>query len=150
LTHSSDWQKYIDRKTAPMGYATRLGAFREPTPAEKSLALLYEIESWQKSRGIRPYKISAEYSVSQCKELGTSLYDPVNRIPKAVEAYINTPMQIVGKFKDAGIDIEVYKRGPIRKFFDWFTGFFRKADLSDSLSYAEKQVIKKILEQEKE
>lgn len=116
----SPWQKLLEKKAANIGFMSRLGAFRDPTPSEKASALAIEINSWQATKGTRPYSISAEYKTP----LGHGFNLKANRQfqeplkgPKridAIEAYIETPM-------DAGvIDITPYIQHSIWfKFKRW-------------------------------
>lgn len=91
----SNWQKKIEKRTDNIGFISRLNAFREPTQAEKAAALIKEIESWQSTRGVKPYSISAEYSIPQGHgfNLKQDTQKPNNNhIKSAIEAYMHTPM----------------------------------------------------------
>jgi hypothetical protein len=67
LTRSSktQWELTKERRTANIGYVSKLNAFRDPTPAEQYVALVKEIESWQSTKGTKSYKIGPAYSIPQ-------------------------------------------------------------------------------------
>lgn len=122
------WQRFLDRKTQNIGFITKTGAFRDPTPAEKHAALLHEIGDWQASKGKRIYSISDEYSVP--KGFGINLKeDPSDieiRKAKATKAYVETPMMLEGKFKDAPIDLSPYKMNKLQKAWAWVKTLFHR------------------------
>src|ERR1700743_3204568 len=111
----SDWDKLIERKKANIGFITRGKAFREPTAGEMKSALSIEIESWQKSKGKLNYKLSAPYSVAKGKGINLlatrEFEEPIKgpELQRAIEAYINTPMDEKGTLKSLGIDVEPYR-----------------------------------------
>ena len=90
----SDWQKYLERRSKNLGFASRLGAFRDPTPAEKATAIAIEIDSWQATKGVKPYTLSAEYSkpLGHGFNLKPDLSLKVDLRERAIKAYIETPM----------------------------------------------------------
>ena|ERR1700677_2154237 len=127
----SDWDKFLERKKANIGFITRGNAFGEPTPAEMASALAKEIESWQQSMGKSPFKISAEYSISKGfgfnlkadREFGEPLTGP--QLARAIDAYVNTPMDKDGILESQGVDLERFKWreiGIFRALWSWITG----------------------------
>ncbi len=139
----TDWEKYLERKKANIGFITRGKAFREPSPGEMAQALGLEIESWQKSKGTKNYKIGNEYKIPNrtgwpwnshlYKGAGINLRATRNfeepltgpEVAKAIEAYVNTPMDKDGILKSQGIDVEPYRWreiGLIRAVWSWIIG----------------------------
>lgn len=127
----TDWEKFLDRRKANIGFITRGKAFRHPTDSEMRSALLTEINSWQESKGKINYKISAPYYIA--KGHGVNLLadrefeQPIQgpRRESAVQAYIETPMDKDGVLAALGINTEVYKWkeiGILKAFFYWITG----------------------------
>lgn len=140
----SDWDKKCEKRTDNIGFLTKTGAFRKPTSYEMAAALAIETAMWQetekhgwKSNG---WKISTEYS--QAKGAGLNLrMDTQKQLDAkrelAIEAYIKTPMEIVGKMANARIDTSVYKRGWVSKLIDWFRAKLLKQP-QENLSYYER------------
>lgn len=64
-SNKTPWEKYKEKRTANIGYVSKLNAFRDPTPSEQYVALIKEIESWQSTKGTTPYKVGAAYSTSK-------------------------------------------------------------------------------------
>lgn len=127
----NDWEKFLEKRKANIGFITRGRAFRDPTPAEMSVAIQTEIKSWQSTIGKSPYKLSAAYSIS--KGSGVNLLrtreceEPIKGIEreKAIDSYIKTPMDEKGILREEGIDLEQFKWkeiGIIKAFFSWITG----------------------------
>lgn len=131
MTHLSDWEKYIERRSKNIGFATKLGAFRDPTPAEKAAALAYEIKTWQDSIGKKNYTVSVEYSVSR----GVLPNVPEPQIDKAIRAYIETPMEAVGRY--IGLDVKIYERNWFQRIMDNFFSLFKR-EKKIGQSWAEK------------
>lgn len=88
---SNPWEKKIEERTRNIGFVSRLGAFREPTPAEKEAALCIEIKSWQATVGKKTYSTSAEYNIPIKTEYKKIV--PTHR-QEAINAYIGTPIDI--------------------------------------------------------
>jgi hypothetical protein len=117
------WEEFLDRRTKNIGFLSRGNAFREPTPAEKAAALAIEIESWQASIGKKTFTTGEEYSVSKSFPNGVKKEDIPSRgiytdmRPKAIKAYIETPMDVGG-----AIDITQYISRPtlLQKIMNWF------------------------------
>jgi len=107
----NDWEKFLERRKKNLGFVTRLGAFHNPTEAEKAAALEIEINSWQATKGTRPFTVSAEYSnplghginLKATRDVG----EKAEHREEAIKAYINTDMDIG---RDLWIDT------------DWWTG----------------------------
>ena len=127
----SDWEKFLERRKANIGFITRGKAFRNPTSAEMDIALIAEIKSWQETKGKLNYKISKPYSIPKGKGINLlatrECEEPIKGIEreKAIEAYINTPMDQKGILKELGYDIEVYKWkevGIFKALFNWIIG----------------------------
>lgn len=112
----SDWEKTVERKTSNIGFVTKVGGLREWTIAEKTAALYKEIESWQKTKGTKPYKVSAEYPAPHnngihCKGVAMEmLYEYVEKNKRAGNAYLNTQMDPYGILKNQGIDVSQYEK----------------------------------------
>lgn len=108
----SDWDQKVERRTANIGFISRLNAFREPTEFEKAKALATEINSWQASKGtLGGWRTSAEYSIPIGHQVkNNEKWD--NRINMAKEAYVNTPMDKTGALRALGIDVDAYKPKP--------------------------------------
>lgn len=118
----TDWDKFLERRKANIGFITRGKSFREPTKFEMHDALSKEIVSWQSSRGKKSFHLGAEYSISKGYECDI---DPDNFIKrdKAVKAYIETPMEVVGKHTGMNIDyLKWTKVGIVKAFFYWVIG----------------------------
>lgn len=119
----SDWEKFLERRKANIGFITRGKAFREPTKFEMNQALNKEIQSWQDDIGKRPFHVGTEYSLSRGYEYDIN---PDNmRRDKAIEAYIKTPMDKNGILASEGVDVEVYKWEDIsflKAIFYWIIG----------------------------
>lgn len=117
----TEWEKFLNRRNANIGFRTRTNALREPTAEEKELALALESKSWQESIGKKSFKVSEEYLISKgiIPNLDEELKE-ANRL-RAIMAFVDTPMELVGKFKDRPVDLSIYTkpRGKIRKFIDW-------------------------------
>ena len=143
----TDWEKYLDRRTKNLGFMSRLGAFRDPTPAEIQRAILIETEAWQQSKGKKTYKTSLEYSISK-KEEGFT----VSIMPKesAVKAYVKTLMDPENILRMQGIDVERFERPPsfFKKLFNKISSVFAK-HTHPNMSYAEKQIFQKKLKEKK-
>ncbi len=111
----TDWEKYLDRRTKNLGFMSRLGAFRDPTPAEIQRAILIETKAWQESKGKKTYSTSAEYAVSRKNEKPTLNHiDLINikRKHPAVQAYVNTLMDPENILRMQGIDVERFEQPP--------------------------------------
>jgi hypothetical protein len=120
----TDWEKFLERRKANIGFITRGKAFRESTEYEKAEALARETKVWQESIGKRPFHIGMEYSISRGYEYDI---EPLNFIKRdnAIKAYVETPMDKNGVFLSQGIDVEKYKWkevGIFRAFFNWIMG----------------------------
>lgn len=115
----TDWDKRKEKSEKNLGFISRTGAFRDPTPAEKAQAIAIETESWQASKGKflgGGWKVSAAYSIP--KGAGRNLRadrvdgEPINGIQRevAMQAYIDTPMDNKeGTLKAMGIDVRKYE-----------------------------------------
>jgi len=99
----TDWEKYLKRKSDNIGFISRLGAFRDPTPAEIARAIMIETESWQKSIGKKNYKVGKEYSTPIYKNINDygittkghrEEGDPHTFRNKAIKTYVDTPISI--------------------------------------------------------
>lgn len=113
----SDWEKKIEKRTANLGFISRINAFREPSDAEKASALAIETKSWQETKGKKPYTLGMDYSTSVYKSIGhygqnikatRADGQKAEHRKEAIEAYIETPIDI-GK--------EVWL------IMDWWTAF---------------------------
>jgi hypothetical protein len=127
----SDWEKFLERRKANIGFITRGKAFRDPSDGEKAAALAHETKMWQESQGKLNYKISAPYNIAKGKGinlLATREFEEPIKGPereRAIDAYMNTPMDPKGILKSIGIDVEPYRWreiGPIKAFWSWITG----------------------------
>ena len=127
----TDWEKFLERRKANIGFITRGKAFREPTPKEMASALQTEINSWQETKGKLNYKLSQPYSIAKGKGINLlatrECFEPIKGIERerAIDAYMKTPMDQKGILKELGIDVEVYKWkevGLIKAFIYWITG----------------------------
>lgn len=98
------WQKKIEKRTENIGFLSRTNAFREPTPFEKAQALAIETNSWQESRGVKPYTVSAEYFIPRAS-MQTIITPGPFHADLAVKAYMETKM-------DAGPNIDVSQYEP--------------------------------------
>jgi hypothetical protein len=124
----TDWEKFLERRKANIGFMTRGKAFRHPTPGEMESSLAKEIKSWQDSKGKLNYKISAPYDIPKGKGINLlatrELGEPItgHEREKAIEAYINTDMDEKGILKSQNIDVSVYERRPniFNRIYDWF------------------------------
>lgn len=126
--NKSPWQQKIEKRTQNIGFLTRSGIFREPSEAEKAVALAVETKSWQEPKWKDHWKTSVEYSESKASKenLGTNLKSAQDqiKIQKAIKAYRETPMETIGKF--TGVNIQPYKRSSWEKFVDWIAELFPK------------------------
>jgi hypothetical protein len=127
----SDWEKFLERKKANIGFITRGKAFREPTPGEMAQAVGIEIESWQKSKGKKNYKVSDEYKFPKGYGINLkatrSFEEPLTgpEVARAIDAYVNTPMDQEGILQSQGVDLERYKWreiGMFKALWSWITG----------------------------
>lgn len=127
----NDWDKFLERRKANIGFITRGKAFRDPTPGEMQSALAHEIESWQESQGKLNYKISEPYKTSKGKGINliaTREFGDLIKGPErdaAINAYINTHMDKEGILKSVGIDVEPYKWheiGLFKALWNWIIG----------------------------
>lgn len=123
MTHSSksDWDKVVEKRTKNIGFASRLGAFKDPTPAEIAAAMAIEIESWQKTKGTRPFKVSGEYAVpfghgKNLRATGESSVSYEGML-RGVRAYQETPMDPDGVLRSLGIDIDRYTQQTFKTRF---------------------------------
>lgn len=109
------WEKKKEKANAPLGFITRLNAFRDPTPGEIARAIAVETDSWQKTKGTRPYLVSAEYktplghgiNLKRTREPGGRLDGP--EYDKAIYSYVDTPMDHYDILKEQGIDVSKYE-----------------------------------------
>lgn len=110
------WEKIKEKRSANIGFVSRLNAFKEPTPAEKATAMATEINSWQATIKTTPYHLSAEYSIP--KGHGFNLLQDTTmqseRIAEAEVVYLTTPMDQNDELKDLGIDVSPYENPPTR------------------------------------
>lgn len=127
----TEWEKFLERRKANIGFITRGKAFRDPSPAEKQSALVHEIKMWQESQGKLNYKISAPYSIAKGKGINLlasrEFQEPIKGPEReaAINAYINTPMDEEGILKSVGIDTEPYRWheiGIFKAIWSWLTG----------------------------
>lgn len=124
----NNWEKFLERRKANIGFITRGKAFRDPTPAEMATAVQLEIKSWQETKGKTPYKVSAEYKIAKghgINLLRTREFDePLKGLARerAIKAYIETPIDKDGILKSQGIDVSLYERRPniFQRIYDWF------------------------------
>ncbi len=95
------------------------------------VALRQEINSWQESIGKKPFHLGAEYSTP--KGHGVNLLrdrepeEPIKmpRRLKAIQAYVETPMDEKGILATQGIDVDSFKWkeiGIIKAFISWMIG----------------------------
>lgn len=105
----TDWEKFLERRKANIGFITRGRAFREPTRAELHEALIKETVSWQSTIGKKTFSSSEEYRASRA-DIQPPLFtiSPVRR-QNAIEAYIETPMDPEGVLKSQSIDVGRYE-----------------------------------------
>lgn len=89
MTPLSDWEKFLKRRSDNIGFISRLGAFKDPTPAEIARAIMIETKSWQKSIGKKPYTTSQEYKTPI--KINTIR---VTHRKEAIAAYLETPINI--------------------------------------------------------
>lgn len=127
----NDWEKFLERRKANIGFSTRGKAFRAPTEGEKAQAMAIEIKSWQESQGKKNYTVSLEYKISKGmgfnlltdRELGVAFKG--ENVSRAIDAYINTPMDKEGILKSQGIDTQRFKWreiGIFRALWSWIIG----------------------------
>lgn len=119
----TDWEKFLERRKANIGFITRGRAFRELTEFEKHEAMMKEIESWQASIGKKSFHVGAEYSISKGYE--HNLHPDLFKREQAIKTYIETPMDKDGILISEGIDVERYKWreiGIIKAFLYWIIG----------------------------
>ena len=127
----SDWDKYLEKRTKNIGFRTRLGAFRDPTPAEKAAALAIEIDSWQATKGIKPYTVSAEYSKPMT---ASTFFDNREEMYRnAAKAYIETPM-----YAGPRIDVTPYLEKQSLLSLLWFQlkrifAYYRPTSLAEKI-----------------
>lgn len=118
----TEWEKFLERKKANIGFITRGKAFREPTDAEIARAIMIEVKSWQQSRGKKTFTKSEEYKVPRKSiESESDAY----RRAEAIIAYCDTPIDAEGILKAQGIDVEPYQWkeiGLFKALWYWITG----------------------------
>ena len=152
----NDWEKYIERRSKNIGFLSRLGSFRDPTPAEIQRAILIETKAWQESKGKKKYTTSEEYSISRRNEKPTLNHIrliEIKRKEPAVKAYINTLMDPENILKMQGVDVSNYEiptsffKKIILKIIKIFPSF---ADQTHpNMSFAEKQEFQEKLKEKK-
>lgn len=129
----NDWKELIDRRTANIGYGSKLGHFKPLTDAEKAAALAIEIQNWQASKGTRlkGWSIGESYAdplgsginLKRTREPGGKLDSP--EYQSALHMYEVTPMDHFGILKAQGVDVSKYEIPPTRiekmiwKLQDW-------------------------------
>lgn len=119
------WEVILERRKANIGFISKGKAFRDPTPVEMACALQFEIDSWQETKGKVAYKMGYPYSVSKAEDDNFRKLILGPRRDRAIEAYINTPMDKDGILAERGINIEPYKWrevGIIKAFIYWICG----------------------------
>jgi hypothetical protein len=119
----TDWEKFLDRRTKNIGFLSKVGGFREPTAAEKEAAYQIELQNWIYTRsswnqgcglafGKTNYKITPisdmQGQLLWNKEHLDNCLELRQKEESAKNAYMKTPMELVGKFKDAPIDLTPY------------------------------------------
>lgn len=127
------WQAILDRRKANIGFATKVGGLRPPTPAEKNIALSIEMAAWQLSQSKKTWHLNgSEYSTPigpginllRTREPGGKLNGP--EYNKAIDAYVHTPMDHHGILKAQGIDVSRWEikqtifHKIIYKLIDWY------------------------------
>lgn len=112
----SPWEVKKAKRSANIGFISKLNAFKDPTPAEKASALATEINSWQASIKKTPYSISAEYSMPQGQgfNLKQDTHLQLERMEEAKIAYLTTPMDDGGILKAQGINVTPYENPPTK------------------------------------
>ena len=93
----TDWDKKKSKATENIGFISRSGWFREPSPAEIARAIIIETESWQMTKGLKPYTLSAEYKTPKGHEhnlLQINENEKLERKLNAIQAYRNIPMGV--------------------------------------------------------
>lgn len=100
------WQAFIERRNKNIGFITKASGFGEPIHADKAAALAIETQSWQDSIGKKPFHISDEYKIPLGH--GTNLKMTEPRIKEAIDAFMNTPMTLVGRYENANMDLTPY------------------------------------------
>lgn len=127
----TDWEKFLERKKANIGFITRGKAFRDPTPAEMATAVQLEIKSWQDTKGKTPYKIGQEYITPVGHGINLlrtrEFEEPINGLEreKSIKAYIETPMDKDGILAKQNIDVSIYnwrEVGIIKALIAWIFG----------------------------
>jgi hypothetical protein len=119
----TDWEKFLERRKANIGFITRAKAFRNPSALEMNTALAIEIKSWQSSIGKKTFKVGPESPMS--KMAFDIFMEDKEKKNKAIEAYIQTPIDKDGILESQGIDVDIYKWrevGIFRAFFNWIVG----------------------------
>lgn len=122
------WEKKLEKSRTNIGFLTKAGGFKDPTPSEIASALSIETKSWQATRGKRPYRVSEPYSTPKghgvnllaTRESGEPVRGPERQ--KAVDAYIHIPMDPDGILTSQKIDVEQYEKPKsiFRRIKDWF------------------------------
>ncbi len=139
----SDWEKYLERRTNNIGFVSKLGAFRDPTPAEKAAALAIETKAWQESVGQKSWALSEEYSIPYGPGINLKSEENKPRLEMSKDAYIKTKMELVGKYQQLQIDLKVYNMNWFQKIWYQLTSILkRRSKIKAGYSYAEIQEIK--------
>lgn len=132
---TTPWVQWIEKRNKNIGFASKVGAFKPPTPAEKAAALSIETVAWQLSQGKRTFTASEEYRIPvghginllRTREPGGRLDGPEYK--SALESYVTTPMDHHDILKAQGIDVTRYEILPnifqklVYKMIDWFMHF---------------------------
>lgn len=126
----TEWEKFLERRKANLGYRSKLKSFGEPSEAEKASALAIERKHWDETRTswketlgrsyVPSFKMSEPYTYPinvdpwyTTHTHGKKMSAP--EIKKAIDAYIETPMEIVGKYEGMDIDFLNWKEVSLLK-----------------------------------
>lgn len=114
----SPWVEILERRKANIGFASKVGGLKPPTPGEKAAALSIEMASWQLSQSKKTWTVSSEYSfplgtginLKRTREPGGKMDGP--EYNNAIHAYLVTPMDHHDILKAQGIDVSKWEQKP--------------------------------------
>lgn len=128
------WIEILERRKANIGFASKVGGLKPPTPAEKAAALSIEMASWQLSQSKKTWTVSSEYSfplgtginLKRTREPGGKMDGP--EYNNAIHAYVVTPMDHYDILKAQGIDVSRWeqKSGFFQKLFGKINDLFMR------------------------